>query len=223
MDNEEIKNEIEKRGIKRLVHFSRLENLDSIIEFGLWPRTALDELKVRYIYNDDSRMDGYSDASCLSIGFPNYKMFYYCRMKNDKENWIVLTLSPDILWQKDCAFCHKNAASRDVACIPLHERKKTEAFFKLFEDGENFPKRSALRIPISYPTNPQAEILVFEPIEAEYIKRIVFQCPILAKKAEIKYEKYGIKSIFQPKFFSPRGDFKHWKDQQENLLVNELF
>jgi len=215
--------ETRKRRIKGLVHFTRLENLNSIIEFGLWPRAFLDELKVDYIYNDEIRIDSCSNASCLSLSFPNYKMFYTCRMNNRGLNWIVLSLFPNILWEKDCAFCHKNAASKEVTCISLQERKKPEAFLKLFEDYEDSPKRTELKIPMSYPTNPQAEILIFDPIEIEYIKGISFQNQKLTSEAKNKYKKYRINCIYHPGAFYPRSDYKHWQNQTENSIFDELF
>lgn len=222
MNNPSIKNEINKRKIKRLAHFTRLENLDSIIEYGLWPRASLDELKVNYTYNDETRIDGCSNACCLSLSYPNYKMFYLCRKNNKETAWIVLSFFADILCAKDCAFCHKNAASNEVTCISIQERKKPEAFFKLFEDYDDSPKRSDLNIPLAYPTNPQAEILVFDPIEPEFIEGIYFEDQKLSIKAKLKYEKYNFKCEYLPSAFSARSDYKHWQNQNQSSLFDEI-
>ena len=74
-----------------------------------------------------------------------------------------------MLWEKDCAFCVSNAASNEVTCIPISYRKGLAAFNKLFEEIDGKPTRAELGISVYCPTNPQAEILVFDCIEPKYI------------------------------------------------------
>ena len=51
--------------------------------------TIRDPLKKKPIFNDPNRLDKHPEAICLSIGFPNYKMFYRYRSKNPSQ-WVVL-------------------------------------------------------------------------------------------------------------------------------------
>lgn len=60
------------RGIKNLSHFTRESNLDSILQRGLITRDLLTR-EGYHSFNDSVRADG-TNAVCLTIGFPNYKM-----------------------------------------------------------------------------------------------------------------------------------------------------
>ena len=73
----------DERNIETLVHFTRVENLSSILQNGLLSRKALEILEEtrgqQFLFNDRKRKDGHKDAICLSISFPNYQMFYPIR------------------------------------------------------------------------------------------------------------------------------------------------
>ena len=212
---------VNKRKIKHLYHFTRLENLDSIINYGFWSRSDLNDLKMGYHFNDDIRADQFPNACCLSISFPNYRMFYHYRQLRPDINWVLLSFSSKILWEKDCAFCHTNAASGQVSRIPIEQRKNVKALQKLFEDGIDWPKRSELQIPSSYPTHPEAEILVFEPIETEYITTLFLGKRKFYISACDKYKNLKLK--FEPNFLGPRNDFIHCNKQNETSYVDGLF
>ena len=212
MHKTQIKNEIEKRSIRQVVHFTQLSNLENILKYGLLPKDTLDADEHLYEGNDDLRIDSCINASCLSVSFPNYKMFYSCRMQDRSVKWIVISFDPRILWKKDCAFCVENAASNAVACMPLESRKTPESFLGLFKDHDNYPTRADLSIPEYYPTNPQAEILIFEPVERIYIKAIYFQTRNAGLDAKNKYGHFGkIRFASSIKAFGPRIDYPHWK------------
>lgn len=136
-----MRNAVKNRGIKYLVHFTRAENLVSIFNNGLVPVNTLDEREMDYYYNDQHRLDNCCDANCLSIQFPNYKMFYKYRYENSGTDWVVLGIKNTVLWEKDCAFCVENAASSNVTSIPLQRRKGVNAFNKLYNDYPGKPSR----------------------------------------------------------------------------------
>jgi len=206
-----IQEEVKKRKIKHIFHFTKISNLINILEYGLLPRATLDESSLEYQANDEVRSDFCLNASCLSVSFPNYKVFYSYRMSDKAQEWVVLAFDPRVLWEKDCAFCYRNAASSEITCIPLEHRKKPESFVGLFEDFPQYPKRSVLEINDSYPTNPQAEILVFEKIEMSYLQGLLFETPISMQTAQKKsvintFSCHHIKNAFYP-----RPDYEHWK------------
>jgi hypothetical protein len=62
-----------KRGIVRLVHFARIDNLHGILREGLLSRRALEACPAgqRPRFNDPVRLGGDKEAICLSIEFPN--------------------------------------------------------------------------------------------------------------------------------------------------------
>jgi len=136
IDYQNIKAFCNQCGIATVVHFTRVENLPSILTYGLLSRKTLDSMDIEYVFNDGQRIDRYYDAICTSISFPNYKMFYRYRI-NDPQNWAVLLLDVSLLWELDCAFCQENAASNAVTRVPLQERKKFSALQLMFADLPN--------------------------------------------------------------------------------------
>ena len=202
---------VKARGIKQVCHFTRLENIDCILQDGLLPRSRLEEYEWVQppTYNDDYRHDGCLNAVCCSIGFPNYRMFYRLRKKNKGVEWVVLVLSPEILWIKNCVFCVENAASKNVTCIPLNERRGVQAFNKMFEEYEGKPNRKELGISDSCPTNPQAEVLVFDDIEPNLVNGAVFVDEASAKECQKRHK--NIQVVCNSKAFDARKDYRYWK------------
>ena len=182
----------EERGITTLVHFTRIENLQSILREGLLGRKTLEKrlqeglLKLPKLFiNDHSRWDKHKEAVCLSISFPNYLMFSSIRKQKvmsdgiSDSGWVVLVLDAKVLWELDCVFCTENAASNAVRHDPLNVRRKPEVLEGMFVDTYrdtkgNVYQRQSLQIPDDYPTHPQAEILVFDQIPSDYIKEVHF-------------------------------------------------
>lgn len=204
-----LKAAIEKRKIEHVWHFTRLENLDSILKNGLIPRANLEAQSVSTLFNDCYRLDGERNANCLSIGHPNYKMFWGLRQDNPQQEWVVIACIPSILWLKDCAFCYENAASSKVTTIPLVNRKDVSAFENLFSPAEGKPSRAELNLPDTCPTNPQAEILVFGTIEPQYIIGAVCQSKSRSDELKAKYPSFQF--VYHKALFSARVDYAHWK------------
>lgn len=67
---------LKQRQIDRLYHFTQAENLSNIFRYGLLPREILENEEIDSCFNDDYRFDNCLNAVCMSIEFPNYKMFY---------------------------------------------------------------------------------------------------------------------------------------------------
>lgn len=162
-----IQKVIEKRGIKFLVHFTRLENLDNILRNGIIPRSDMKDEFIKensgkYIYNDHHRLDGKCGYSCLSIGFPNHLMFYKLRIDNPNSKWAVIGLSTEILLNYDCLFYPCNAARRDVSHQDISNYQGAKAFDAMFQNDLN------------YPQDVQAEVMVKGIIKPKYIRGCAF-------------------------------------------------
>jgi len=205
-----MENFVDSRKIEYILHFTRVENLDSILYSGLIPRDELERTGTNSTFNDEYRYDNCKNALCCSVGHPNYKMFYSLRMNNPRTEWCVIGIKKDVLWNKDCAFCIENAASNSVTSISINQRKGLQAFMKLFDEIENKPPRNVLAIPDNCPTNPQAEILIFDRIEVDNIIGVVFQSQQRADEYKTKYNKDNF-FIYHKAFFYPRKDYEHWR------------
>lgn len=212
-----------ERGIENLVHFTPIHNLRSILEKGFLGRNALENLTHQHQprYNDDMRFDGQTEAICLSISFPNYRMFFKYS-HNNRQEWVVLLLKSAILWELECLFCQDNAASSYVKNKPLGDKKKVSEFKQLFDDFNQI-YRAQLNIPKNFTTNPQAEVLVLEPIAPKYIKEVHFY----NNEARQKWHgenllAYQQKLVISKQFFKPRLDWSKWSPAQlDNFLMPE--
>ena len=201
-----IQEYVAERGINFLMHFTRAGNLPSILARGLVRRDTL-TLEGFDGFNDQHRIDG-TDAVCLSIGFPNYKMFFRLRQENKEESWAVLVVQPQVLWELDCAFCCTNAASNSVTAISLADRKGLAALQAMYGDWPTKP-RAELNLPNGLPTNPQAEVLVLHGVPRKYISGVVTLTE--AHKEELAAANPGLQVWARAQFFRYRNDHSHWK------------
>ena len=204
-----MKSKLNERKIDVLVHFTQAANLPNIIKYGLMTRDKLEEQDIDFLHNDDYRYDECNIIKpiCVSIEFPNYKMFYSLRMENLRTEWAVIVLDASIICDFDCAFCATNAGSRDAFRTTLDQRRGEEAFEGLFHTPN---LRKDLELPSWYPTDPQAEVLIFEGIPIEYIQEIHFQDEITLNNYA-KFIPKGIELIVSKRLFKYRNDWPYWQ------------
>lgn len=203
-----MQNEVKSRSIDCVWHFTKIENVDSILANGLIPRATLEAQGAAVAYNDQCRIDEQRSANCLSIGHPNYKMFYSLRCQNPNQIWVVVVFKPEILWLKDCAFCHENAASNSVTAIPIQNRKGIDAFRRMFDPVVGKPDRTVLGLSDCEPTNPQAEVLVFDTIEPQYIEGVITPDKQIEQYLQVIYPNFNF--LCHQESYSPRLDYGYW-------------
>ncbi|UJF24065.1 DUF4433 domain-containing protein [Suttonella sp. R2A3] len=222
-DADEIKNFVKRCGISSLIHFTTFDNVDGIINHGILGKKTIAKRGLYSVSNDPHRYDGVADAVCTSISFPNYKMFFKLQKNNREKDWAVLKLDPRILWEIPCAFCVTNAASSKVNKIPIEERKSFNSFAAMFEDRPPNIKRSDLGIPDNYPTDPQAEVLILEPVSPNYILDIfVKEEGKIHNKESIRSWQtiedlpglHHFKIRHDESLFKYRKDFEYWRNDQ---------
>ena len=201
-----IQEYVAERGINYLVHFTREANLASILENGLLRRDLLIP-GAGVVFNDELRLDGTS-AICLSISFPNYKLFCRLRNSNPDEKWVVIGLHPSVLWMLRCAFCTSNAASSAVTGINIEQRMGLGALQAMFVDWED-KVRANLGLNASVPTNPQAEVLVLDSIPRNFIVGVAASNESTAQRLRVSHPGANVLSF--PNFFYPRADYQHWQ------------
>lgn len=210
-----IQDFVKQREISHLVHFTRIENLENILNNGLIGREDLREKRMPYLSNDMHRLDFVPNSVCLSISFPNYKMFYSYRCQDPSVDWVVLRLKPEILWTHSALFCIRNAAEKEVAQQSREQRSGLQALTRMFKNQEGFPTRELTQIPNRYSTNPQAEVLILESIDPKFITDVIVdreeKINNQAQLAKIISENSGKTKFYRGKdYFYPRMDHKHW-------------
>ncbi len=197
---------IRERGITELYHFTNVDNLHSILNNGLLSRYTLNNMGLGYEQNDDYRLENRLDAICTSISFPNYKMFYRYR-QNTSNTYCVIELDPRLLYEKECIFCISNAASREERQRRINEKLGVDGLRRLFYDDN---LRRELRLEPYFTTNPQAEVLVTNDIEVEYIRSINFNTPRTSFDFK-RYKGNNIKFYHNPALFTYRLDYEYWR------------
>lgn len=172
------------RQISELVHFTKLENLTSIIKYGLFSVDQLAEQGIKYHFNDDKRLDGRTDCICTSVHFPNPANLKIFRDKYPGCSWVIIVLDAQLILNHVCFFAEHNAATSRIK-NNIERRKSPEAFEGMFAetvqgkintDGTiDVYSRKQMHNDIScLPTSYQAEILVKDHIEQKYIKGAFF-------------------------------------------------
>lgn len=174
---------LEDRGIVYLVHFTRLENVESIKENGI---ISLDVARKKYI--DIKQHDGSNPSHVyLSIEFPNYRMFYK-KSNGNKDKWVVILLKAyEILSELKCSFSADNSARHDIKNGNEYEVLDNGSYWHLVSLF-NEDNRSEL-CKRNWPTNDQAEVIVDDYVPPEYIVKII-------KKTDDK------------SYFTCRGDYQ---------------
>ena len=193
------------RGIKYLVHFTKIENLPNISRYGLMTRDNLDKKSLAYNFNDDSRIDGLTNSISLTFTFPNYRMFWLYRQS---ANYAMILLDAfKILSELPCAFHATNASSNSERCRKMAERMTLDAFYRMFYEPAD--GRANRDLNFNEPTDPQAEILCLADIPLKYFSEIIFEDDNLSKENKKFFS--NVPCIVDKKFFSPRHDWVYWE------------
>ena len=108
-----ISNIIKTRNITQLVHFTKKQNINSIIKNGLLNIEELKKRNLEYIYNDPERRDDWNYAISLSITNKNLFLFesFKRRQKLIDSDFVEIKIDPSVIIDNECIFCDTNAAS----------------------------------------------------------------------------------------------------------------
>lgn len=166
---EEIQKIATDRKIPFLVHFTRVENVQSIMQNGLLPISKARDMGITPAVNDEKRLDGRLNGTSLSIAFPNGSLFFKLRNNFQDIDWVVLAIHSSVLWSKKTLFCKHNAADSSISGISDDILQSAEAFNSMFNEIEGFDTRAEQGLKVHDPTDVQAEVLVMDSIEPEFI------------------------------------------------------
>lgn len=221
---DKIKEIIEQRKIEYLVHFTRIDNLLSILQNGLIPVSIQQKMKIPSVHNDEQRIDSKLDCTSCSVVFPNYKLFYTFReSKFPSARWAIIVLDKDVLFSPSniAYYCQTNAAGVFPRLSSAKELCTAKAFENMFCDSiitkENkLIQRTSLQISDRVTTDPQAEVLISDIIDTKYIGCVCFQNQsdidaYLLNNGPDVLNKYDYQII--PAFFAARKDYMFWKKE----------
>ncbi len=220
INHEPIRKILEKRKIKHLIHFTRVENLESILQYGFVPRSMCKALDMQAICNDDQRLDGRIDCNSISVEFPNYRLLRGFQFRNQGAKWVIFKIDVEALFDisKEYGYYKTNAANSQFRSYECRYRSSVRDFEEMFcEDIEyngTHIRRKDLNIPDKYTTDPQAEILISGIIEPKFIRRICFASfedmqdyKNTCRTKKLESFDYGV----EPSLFGLRKDYTYWK------------
>lgn len=197
---------LKERGISTLIHFTRIENVENIVKYGICPLTECENKSIVPYVTDEQRLDQLREFSSFSVGFPNYKMRY----KKEKENnykFAIIVIYIDAIKNinsENIIYSYCNAASGGC-----HNAKGLAGVKSLFYNQE---LRNDRKLPDYYTTDPQAEILINGIIDSKYFKYI-----FVGNEEEYQYLKSkSIDSVIDKRAFLPREDYKYWQKTTED-------
>ena len=215
-----------KRGVTRFVHFTEVDNLESIMMRGLMPLSLMNGVPKEESALKLNRYEG-TDAICLSVEFPNYRTFYHRRCVESDKTWCVLLLDarkvieryePQFYWtnaaSKSFLEPHFNAGNRNDPC-------SAQAFDGMFYQAETPNRFLAVTprtrfIPDKYPTNPQAEIQIYDKITPDCISLVVFEDQESVARYQTAFP-FGAPACTvdqcEVNYFAPRADWQEWRGE----------
>ena len=223
-DNEEgIKKIVDLRKIEFLLHFTSVDNLESILEKGILSRAEMEKQGIAAVKNDGLRLDYCPDGISCSVTLPNAGLLFKFQKENNRK-YVLLGIKPDVLWEKECYFCKENAASKKVFLKSYYSTP--EAFEGMFGDYDAEHTRKDLEnlymdgfIKNNMPTHNQAEVLVKQKIEPEYITGVyVFRED--CSESFVHQVKEAIKKYPKPVYGCPDDFMRRCKQPEKGFWEN---
>jgi hypothetical protein len=189
---EHIARVVQDRGIQDVLHFTRLENLPSILEHGLRPRSELEEGYFKP--SDADRLDENYEAVSVSISCFYPDMFAAKRHRSGGAPWAVLVLHADVLWNYHCSF-YRRGVPTNVMKYDHSKKYGGFALEEMFEDAYMSQDKTSFRaqhaLPQSWPTFSDAEVQVRGVIDPSYIKGVWIETHDSAEIARAALESAG--------------------------------
>ena len=134
----EIMEEIKKRNITELLHFTDKRNIRTIKRYGLLGINNLKNKNIKFLPNDDKRLDSTENSGfiCMSISYLNRPLLkaFNARLK---RNWIRISIDPSILLKYNCQFFDCNASTKKFRNTEKYnpEYLRSAKAFKSMFDG----------------------------------------------------------------------------------------
>jgi hypothetical protein len=197
---------IANRGIKSLLHFTKVENVPKILAHGLIPRRYLEFEAIRIAIRPDFADDRTNDQrghNLLSISFPDYLSFQRQRRKS-KSSWAILLLNPKLIIHHKCGFEKTPSDSKH-----FDVDKGTNTAYALFG---NTGLRTRLNLPRHFTTNPKSVVLELSVVPPSFINEIHVYNEKQHDRLFNLTSNVDAKIKVDKTFFQDRLDSSYWTD-----------
>ncbi len=212
-----------ERGVTRIVHFTSFPGLVGILSLGkVLSRKAMELYRSQnpnsnlcYFFgcNDSGRWDMKLDYINMSIEHINAKLLWKFQMDDsgtERNPWCILEFAPLCLEMEGVLFSISNAASNFVrkygVCGGVFglQRMFYQSLCQSFALSESdlapltdkYPSLALKRsttIPMHYPTDEQAEVLIPNELPLEFLRGIVFQTETEKQYVMDRLPQWGIR------------------------------
>lgn len=162
---------LQRRGIKKLFHFTHISNLESILLNGFRTRQFLDFSNTMYRFTDPDRFDNFKESISFSIGEPN-RLLLPAKNSELGHQLVLLEVSSNSLLTQNFAAFPSNAASGHYQSEIRRNPQRYIGIRALKGLYLNNELRDKAKLPVDVPTDTQAEILFFDPLEPEKIQKV---------------------------------------------------
>ncbi|MCT7969886.1 DarT ssDNA thymidine ADP-ribosyltransferase family protein [Laspinema sp. D1] len=170
---QQIRAFVAERGIEKIVHITRLSNLQNICDFGgILSLHHLDRHGIENNPFDGSKPEGikYKNYVNCSLTYYNFFMLYGLVHKSS-DKVVLFHIKTDFLWKRETEFCEFNAATNSG----IHIESGWAKFQRLFKDEVTDRQGTQDRSnkPKNLPTCIQSEILIHDGIHIDDIVEVV--------------------------------------------------
>lgn len=193
----------ERRNITCFTHFTRIDNLNSILDNGILSVYDLNHGNFEYCSSDKERMDNHLEEISVSVSYPNSQMLY-SKIRNLGGDWAVMELDPYFVLKRKCDFFKTNAASNFVKEIRQQRENNLSTYFEEMFAEKIDGERTQKDLPENFTTDEQAEIMVYRHISVYAIKAVHFQNENSIDQFSDKLKNLGIKYDNSDYFFHAR-------------------
>ena len=218
-----LKQFIKKNKLNCLTHFTRADNLKSILQTGILPSSILSSNRIfsSVQRNSVTLPPEWSGFVSMNLSFPDYKLFNQLQ-KYEPSDWVVLLIDLRVLLDFPCYFFPGRASIFiEQASFPgqfLTDYQSSSDFKALFDDREDV-KRKDLEISSDFPTDPTSEILSFFPVAPSYITQIFFPSDYKFNQWVLHNTDFAMTQdrnrwTVGLEYFSPRSDYPYWKTKR---------
>lgn len=218
--NNAIRQFIRKNKLGFLTHFTRMDYLKSILQFGILPASVLKKNRTFDFVrrNDVTLPPEWDGLVSMNISFPDYRLFNQLQ-NHQPSDWVILLIDPRVLTDFSCYFFPGRAIetieNAPSPGMPLTDYQDSSDLKALFTDREDV-KRKDLDIPTFYPTDPASEVLSFFPIAPSYITQVWFHSDYKFNMWVLSNTEFAVTQDRNRwscglQYFSPRSDYTYWK------------
>ena len=203
-ENSKLATIIIDRNITELLHVTRINNLESILDKGIVPVANLGPAAER---NDYDRHDRKLECSSLSVSRVNSCYFRKAAERNPGQTYICIYIKPSILLDGNTKYyCHHNAATGSISYYTKQGfLTNAEDFEYMFADIVEYttingkvPRRRTSAHRDSWTTSDQAEILYEGIILPEQFTCVAFPTHESLESSMWLLNKYGLKGTVEP-------------------------